>query len=404
MRAATAAGEAQGAMRLAASAGWYWWLAGHKTEGSELVMAATEIPGEVTDEVRAAVYTFVVQFLSSGPGDEHQAAEWIHKAYRYTQSSKDPNPVLSLIGPLEQMLVAPEGILPAWEALLDHEDPWVRAMARLQLGKMRAIFGGDALQADEDLRLALAAFRATGERFGISFALAELAERTAVRGRFAEASEYLDQAAAVVTEFGAVDDVIRIRSRQAQLYWLLGDNEASAAAMAEAQRYADRIPWPGALVVLALTKAELAGWNDDADEALGQLDIALTILGADAEQASIRATAHSLRGSFADDVNQAREYRAAALQAATEAGYPALIAQTIVGIADVAMRREEYELAAQLLAASNSVRGLPDLSQPGIAKIEDVVRRELGETRFAEATQAGSRADWNELVASALAG
>ena len=50
MRGALAAGEAQAAMRLAAGAGWYWWLGGHKTEGMELITAATRTPGEVTDE------------------------------------------------------------------------------------------------------------------------------------------------------------------------------------------------------------------------------------------------------------------------------------------------------------------------------------------------------------------
>src|SRR5439155_14347269 len=39
MRGALAAGEAQAAMRLAAGAGWYWWLGGRKTEGLELLTA-----------------------------------------------------------------------------------------------------------------------------------------------------------------------------------------------------------------------------------------------------------------------------------------------------------------------------------------------------------------------------
>ena len=42
MRGALAAGEAHAAMRLAAGAGWYWWLGGHKAEGIELITAATE--------------------------------------------------------------------------------------------------------------------------------------------------------------------------------------------------------------------------------------------------------------------------------------------------------------------------------------------------------------------------
>src|SRR6185437_14582114 len=74
MRGALAAGEAQAAMRLAAAAGWYWWLGGHKTQGIELLTAATSLEGEVTDDVRATVYALVVHFVSSGRGDEHTAA------------------------------------------------------------------------------------------------------------------------------------------------------------------------------------------------------------------------------------------------------------------------------------------------------------------------------------------
>ena len=44
MRGALAAGEAQGAMRLAAAAGHYWWLSGHRGEGVELLIAATKTP------------------------------------------------------------------------------------------------------------------------------------------------------------------------------------------------------------------------------------------------------------------------------------------------------------------------------------------------------------------------
>src|SRR5215469_15897199 len=87
MRGALAAGQAQQAMRLAAAAGWYWWLGGHRTEGTELIVAATKTPGQVTDDVRAMVYALMVLFLGSGRADEHQVAEWIHQAYRFSQHS-----------------------------------------------------------------------------------------------------------------------------------------------------------------------------------------------------------------------------------------------------------------------------------------------------------------------------
>ncbi|MEH1167072.1 BTAD domain-containing putative transcriptional regulator [Micromonospora sp. CPCC 205539] len=403
MRGALAAGEAHAAMRLAAGAGWYWWLAGHKAEGFELITAATETPGEVTDEIRATVYALVVQFVSSGRGDEHQAAEWIHKAHRFGQRSHSRHPTIAFAAALERLLQAPDAFLPAFEQLLDHDDPWVRALARLHLGKMRIILGQGGRDADAYLEAALAEFRALGERFGIWFALIELADRITVRGEFAAACAHYEQAIAVVTELGATEDVIRSRSRQARLYWLLGDEASSAAAIAEAQRCAERVTWPDALAELALSKAELARWAGDAEEAYQQLGIARTVLGDGAEEANVRAATHDLLGYLADDLGEARTHHAAALDAAVEAGHAPLIAQTLVGIADVALRSEEYEQAARLLAASADVRGLSDRSHPDEARIEQAARSRLGDTRFAEAAQEGTRTSWRQLVDVTLA-
>jgi hypothetical protein len=223
-----------------------------------------------------------------------------------------------------------------------------------------------------------------------------------MRGEFAGACEHYEQAIAVVTEVGAIDDVVPMRSRQAQLYWLLGDAESSAAAMAEAKRYAERVAWPHALAELALAEAELARWGGDAEQAHRQLDVATTILG-DAEQANARALIQDLLGYLAEDLDEAREHRIAAFQAASEAGHAPMLAQVLVGVADLALRDEQYEQAARLLAASAGVRGLPDRSHPDVARIEQAARRRLGDARFAEATQEGMETSWSELVAVTLA-
>ncbi|MFC9235275.1 BTAD domain-containing putative transcriptional regulator [Streptomyces decoyicus] len=403
MRGALAAGEAQAAMRLAAGAGWYWWLSGHKTEGMELITAATRTSGEVTDDVRATVYGLVVLFVTSGPGDEHQAAEWIHKAYRFSRRGRGGHPLMGFVAPLERMLQAPDAFLPAFEPLLDDEDPWARALARLHLGKMRILLGHDGPDADAYLEKALAEFRALGERFGISFALTELAERIAVRGDFAGACEHYEEAIAIVTEIGATEDVMRMRSRQARLYWLLGDKDAGAAAIAEAQQCAERVTWPGALAFLAFAKAEFARWRGDAEEAHRQLGVAAAVLGDEAEQASLRAVTHDLLGYLADDPGEARAHRAAACDAASEAGHAPLIAQVLVGVADLALRRDEHEQAVRLLAASAGVRGLPDRSHPDATRIEQTARRRLGDARFAEATRVGVQTSWRQLVEVTLA-
>ncbi|MCR3750412.1 BTAD domain-containing putative transcriptional regulator [Lentzea californiensis] len=403
MRGALAAGEAHAAMSLAAGAGWYWWLVGHKAEGLELILAATETPGEVPDEIRAWVYGLVVTFLSSGLGDERQAAGWIHQAYELYQRLQVRPPMLGLVASLERMLREPDSAPSAWEMALDSEDPWVRAIGRLHLGKMRVAVGRDGPEADQYLEEALVEFRVLGERFGISFALTELADRIATRGEFAEACEHYEEAIAVISEIGAVDDVIRMRARQAQLYWLMGDKDASAGAMAEAGRCAEGVTWPDALAMLALAKAELARWSGDAEAVYEQLRVATTVWGAEADQVSIRAATHTLFGYLTDDLDEAREFLAGACQAAAEVGYAPTIAQVLVAVADLALRRDQHEQAARLLAASTAVRGLPDCSHLDVDRIERAARSRLGDAAFDEAAQVGAQTSWSDLVAVTLA-
>lgn len=136
--------------------------------------------------------------------------------------------------------------------------------------------------------------------------------------------------------------------------------------MAEAQRCAERVTWPDALAELALSKAELARWAGNSGEAYRQLDIATTILGEEAaKRPNIRAVTHDLLGYLADDLDEARTYHAAACQAASEAGHAPGIARVLVGVADLALRFDQHEQAARLLAASAGVRGLPDRAHPG---------------------------------------
>ncbi len=404
MRGALAAGEAGPAMRLAAVASWYWWLGGHRAEGNELLLSAIALPGEVADEIRGVVYAFLIQFVSSGQqSDERRAEEWIRRACEVSRRVGGRHVALRFAPALERLLHGPDAALTAFEPLTADEDPWVRAVARLQLGKMRVMLGHGGHDADAYLEQALTEFRAIGERWGIAFAQGELADRLAMRGEFTTACEHYEQAIAVVTVLGATEDVARMRSRQAQLYWLGGDAESSAAATAEVQRHAHGVAWPNALAELALSSAELARWNGDAEQARRQLDIATAMLGEDAERANIRATTHDLLGYLATDLDQVREHRLAAFDAAADAGHPLQIAQALTGIADLALRSEQDEQAARLLAASARVGGLPNRAQPDVTRIERIVRHRLGETRFTEATEEGARADWRELAASTLA-
>jgi predicted ATPase len=404
MRAALAVDDALGAMRLAAAAGWYWWFAGHKVEGNEFLMAVVAMPGEVPEEVRAVVYAFVTGILTSGRGrDENNAQDWIRKAAEISRRIDNPHPAVTMSQALEQLLEGPGSFVSAFEELLSEDDPWVRALARLQTGKMRIMLGDGDRDADVALETALEEFRAIGERWGMSFALTELADRMAVRGEFADACEYAEQAIAVAAEVGATEDVVRMRSRQAQLYWLAGDSKASAATLEEAQQQAKRVAWPEALVELALSRAELSRWEGDAEEAQRQLTRATTMLGHEAEQPNLRAMLEDQLGYLAADLDEAWQHRSASFQAAAEGGHAPGIAQMLVGIADLALRTDQDEQAARLLAASAAVRGLTDRSNPDVAAVEQETRRRLGEQKFTEATEEGRQASWRELVEVTLA-
>jgi len=293
--------------------------------------------------------------------------------------------------------------LSAFEPQLDDADPWVRALARLQMGKIRVMFGQSGMDADAYLETALAEFQAIGERFGISFALTELADRIAIRGEYVRACELYEQAVVAVAEAGAPEEVIRMRARQALLYWMAGDRDGAAASIAEAERRAQRVTWPNALAELALAKVDLARWAGDAEQAREQIALATSLLGEEAERGNYRAVRHDLLSRVTTDLDEARGHCAAAFEAAAEVGLPLLIASVVVGLADLALRQGQPEQAARLIGAAAALRGLPDDEHPDVAHIEQETRNRLGDTRFAEAVLEGTRTELAELTQVTLA-
>jgi hypothetical protein len=202
---------------------------------------------------------------------------------------------------------------------------------------------------------------------------------------------------------GAIEDVVGLRARQAQLYWLLGDERSSTTAITAAQRYEDRIGWPDVLAELALSKAQLARWRGETDEAYEHLAAVRTILGSAEIRSGFRARIQDQYGYLTEDLRMSRVHRTEAFHEARDNAHLPLIAEVLVGVADLALRQGECEQAARLLAASDRVRGTADRSLPDASRIAEDARSRLGETAFAEATRAGRRQDWRELAEITLA-
>lgn len=404
LRGAIAEGRAHEAMRLVVVFGWYWMLSGRKAEGTELSVQAASLDGEVPDDVRAMAYAVVTTFLTSGvQGDQYQAQEWIHEAYRYAKGSTHRHPLLRFVVPLERMVREPTEFLPAFEPLLTEDDAWVRALARLTRGRLGLTLGRGEPESVADIEVGLTEFRALGDRWGMSLALQSLADRLALRGELARACALYDQAITALTELGAIEDVVGLRARQAQLYWLLGDAESSGGALADAQRCADRVAWPDALAELHISKAQLARWRGERDAAHAELTAVRALRRDTGTSGYLHITVQDLYGYLAKDVEESRAHRAEAFRAAVAAGHLPVIAHMLIGLADLAQRQGQNEQAVRLLAAGESVRGVPDRSQPDAARITEEARGRLGEEAFAEAVRAGREGDWRELAEATLA-
>ncbi|WP_328808526.1 AfsR/SARP family transcriptional regulator [Nonomuraea montanisoli] len=418
-----------------------------RVPGAASVSGVSGVSGSTAedDQVRAAACAVAALFELNGHGDERRAGEWIRTAERIAARTWCPHPLARLIGPLSRMPgTSPDsggergpdtsgagrgpdepalgdptmhatgpGDAAASEddvlaPLLADEDPWVRAMARMNRALTWIEAGRRHDWAEAVLEEALAGFRALGERWGVSSALTALGGLAAWRGDLAAAAGRHEEAIAVVTEVVPAEDAWQLRLRLAQYRWLGGDRDGCAAAMDEAERDTERIGLPAGRVAVAYARAELARWAGDPGAARAHLARAEELARGMPLNWGFRAMVLDTLGyldALAGDLEAARAHRAAALPWASRSMSAPAVGLLLVGIADLALRRGRPREAARLLAASSAVRGTPDLSQPDAARVEAAVRGLLGDEEYAEAARLGrdaTLATVNEIVAPTL--
>ena len=87
------------------------------------------------------------------------------------------------------------------------------------------------------------------------------------------------------------------------------------------------------------------------------------------------------------DLETARRWHAQALDTARSSSDAPVIAQALTAIADLALREDDPERAAELLGASVAVRGTTDRSVQDEERVTAGARAALGEARYADAYQ-----------------
>jgi predicted ATPase len=399
LRTAIASGDTRTATWFLAHIGYYWWLHGHKIEGAELAGEVLAMPGGAADEDRALAYMISALLAIDGPRDQEHAEIWFKAAAEHASRVERPeHPLLRMVAPMQMVLELYGHAIPdtdAFRELIEDEDPWVRGTARVMRAHGVLNLGLRHAQAETDFRVALEAFREIGDRWGISFALCSLADLIGWRGELAEAAELYQEAIALFGELVNNEDLVQYRVRRVSMLIQLGRDDEAAAELAQARGNADRTGLPDALAGVAHATADFARRRGDLELARAELRRAWAVGGGTWVIPQFRAmiaTSFGFLSSAEGDDEAAATWHAEALDWALNSKDAPIIAQTLVGIADLSLRRDDPRHAAELLGASIAIRGLPDLSFADGVRVEAATRAALDEKVFAESYARGRRA------------
>jgi predicted ATPase/DNA-binding SARP family transcriptional activator/tetratricopeptide (TPR) repeat protein len=410
IRGAIAAGDGQAAVGLAGALGWYWSLRSMKVEGAELIAMAVDLPRGPADagRERLAVAYAMGGLLAMDTPLIGRVQGWFEAAADIAAAIPDSRePVLRLIGPLRALFgaFATGRRMPSpavFDKAVADPEPWVSGAALVLRGHMTVNCGRQHVQAEEDFLAATGIFTGLGERWGLAIALGGLAMLEGWRGEHAAAVGHYRQAVELVAELGSTEDEIVFRLCLTRELWLLGERKVAHAELARAQRDAERLRLPEAIALGAYTAGDLARLEGRTEAARAALRRVVEQEGPLDMAQLIRAQAATGLGYLAaadGDLEAARGWHARALDAARSSSDAPVIAQALTGLADLALREDAPDRAAELLGASLAVRGTTDRSVLDEKRVAHDVRAMLGDARYADAYQRGQRVTIDTLAA-----
>ena len=404
VRAAVAAGDAVAATRLVANVGWYWWLHGQKIEGAELAGDVISMPGQAPVADRVLALSMAAMLTMDSAYDQLDALALFNEAVRLVAAEglRD-HPLFRLIPALHEVMAAygthsVSARMYVADALYDDEDPWVRGAARVMRAHASLNAGQLHEEAEADFRVSLAAFRETGERWGMSFALCSLADVVAWRGDFETALGYYEEAVRLFAELVTNEDLVRYRLKIAGLHLNLGRPDRALAWLALAEQDAERSGLVESFAAVAHARGDFARLTGDHAEADRRLTYA-----ADLVRKEFRSGGRTVAPQFCAFIEASRGFLAAAtgdlpeavarhteaLDLAMASNDAPVIAQMLIGLADVSLHQDDPYQAAVLLGASESIRGVRDLSVPDHTRVETATKKALPPTTFREAYAKG---------------
>ncbi|MET8161188.1 BTAD domain-containing putative transcriptional regulator [Sphaerisporangium sp. NPDC005289] len=384
------------ALRLVGALGWYWFLMGRRTEGAQRaaeVMALVEGADDAGPRERAVAMAVQGILMAGGTTQWRESGDVLEKALRLARSSVvRPWPaMLSLAEPVLALFVThaagPGRLL---SEMFGDPDPWVVASAHLLRAHLRYNTGRLA-EGEADVRAALEGFRDVGDRWGVSTAMAALAEVSTLRGDNATTITTISEALTLVEEIGAVEDTPYMRTRLAMALHASGDR---AAAHAVLDRAMDTCRTSGDLMAesgVHSVRGDFAREEGDLPLARFHYERALARASDDLMPAPFRALLHSSMGLLAEQEGEpkaAREAHAEALRLAWSTHDAGALGLALIAVAGLVVR-EDATAAAMLLGAAARVRGLDDVVGHDHVRIAGAAVTALGSKEYRLAHERG---------------
>ncbi|MBB5906904.1 BTAD domain-containing putative transcriptional regulator [Actinoalloteichus hymeniacidonis] len=356
--------DADTACRLGAVLSWFWTLRGDHVESTRRLGTVLRMPGAAHETARlhaSAGYLLNAMF----------AGEFADASTVVGRPADTATPAAAFVQALLSLatgeFVAGSAVL---EPHLSDADPWTRGMLWLA----RSILDGARGRGDQDERgvsAAVAGFRESGERWGLSLSLMSWASVKITAGDTTQGLAMLDEAVTATRELGTHD---------AQPVWLAMvriDGGDTDGARAQLLHVLERSSSARQVSLARIPLADLARFEGDLAEAERQLGLVED--GGDlAERALYTAGTGYLAVATGDLDSAAHNLAEAAGLAAVMPDLP-MLAHIAVGMADLHHRRGDPDSAAELLGAAHALRGGPNSGNPDVARL----LRDLGSYRAA---------------------
>ena len=399
--------DAPTAQRLVAGLGWYLWRRGERGE-LDLVTRALELPGDRTPPLALAVAFGITALYSiDSTWDLPASLELMRTGIRLRDQLEDPfaHPLLPMLDIMAAMFESKDPMIEEMAArLFDAPDPFVRATAYLFMGFSQQN-SGFADSAERHLREASQRFQVIGDRWGQSFCAAGLADYAKWRGDLDEAMRLWELAGALEEELGITGESGDYRARLITAQGLR--NGYTRQTLEFLQNEAEAALREGSWMMVIATHTALANayrhsGTPEAGRSLLQEAVALVdhrAAGVPQLKALLAGAAGMIEAACGDFAAAAEQHRIALAGAVGSYDGP-IIAESLQGWADLALRQGDPERAAELLGAAVLQRGLTDLSSPDVARISAAAEAQLGRDRYAQAHERGRSTPREETLAS----